>query len=120
MRYCAFTVNLGRCVGRCNTLNDLSNRVYVRNKKKKLILSLFNMITRVNQSKILTNHILCKCKPKFDGRIHINLNQKWNIDKCLVSVKIKKNTICAKEKIYLVPCSCSCKYGKYLGSIIDD
>ena len=31
-----FAVNLNRCVGSCNTLYDLSNRVCVPNKSKKI------------------------------------------------------------------------------------
>ena len=64
----AFAVKLDRCVGRCNTLNDLSNKVCVPNKTKDLNLNVFNMITRINESKTLTKHISCQCKCRFDGR----------------------------------------------------
>ena len=37
--YYPFAVNLDRCVGSCNTLNDLSNRVCVSNKTGHLNLS---------------------------------------------------------------------------------
>ena len=30
--YYLFSVKLDRCAGRCNTINDLSNKVYVPNK----------------------------------------------------------------------------------------
>ena len=33
--YYSFEVNLGRCVGSCNTFNDLSNKVFVPNKRFK-------------------------------------------------------------------------------------
>ena len=33
--YYPFDVELDRCVGSCNTLNDLSNKVCVPNEKKK-------------------------------------------------------------------------------------
>ena len=32
LRYYSFAVNLDRCVGICNTLNDLSNRMCIPNK----------------------------------------------------------------------------------------
>ena len=64
----AFAVILDRCVGSCNTLNDLCNKVCVPNKTEDLNLSVFNMITRINESKTLTKHIPCQCKCKFDGR----------------------------------------------------
>ena len=66
--YYPFTVKLDRCVGSCNTLNDLSNKVCVPNKTEDLNLSVFNMITGINESKTLTKHISCECKCRFDGR----------------------------------------------------
>ena len=68
-------VNLDRYVGSCNTLNDLSKRICVPNKKEDLNLNVFNIITGVNVSKILTKHISCKFECKFDGR-KCNSNQK--------------------------------------------
>ena len=53
-------VNLERYIGTCNTLNDLSKKVCVPNKTKKLNLSVFNIITGINASKTLTKHILCE------------------------------------------------------------
>ena len=66
--YYPFTVKLDKCVGSCNTLNDLSNKVCVPNKTEDLNLSVFNMITGINESKTLTKHISCECKCKFDER----------------------------------------------------
>ena len=63
-----FAVNLDRRMGSCNILNDLSNRVCVPNKTENLKLSVFNMITGINETKILTKHISCESKCKFDVR----------------------------------------------------
>ena len=57
--YYPFLFKLGRCVGSCKTLNDLSSKVYVPNKTKDLNLSIFNMIIGIIESKILTKHISC-------------------------------------------------------------
>ena len=56
-----FLVKLDRCVGSCNTLNDLSNKLCIPNKTKDLNLSMFNMMTGTNGSKTLTRYISCKC-----------------------------------------------------------
>ena len=48
LHYYPFAVKLDRCVGGCNTLNDLSNKVCVPNKTEDLNLSVFNMITGIN------------------------------------------------------------------------
>ena len=47
--YYPFVVKLDRCIGSCNTLNVLSNKVCVPNKREDLDLSVFNMITGVNE-----------------------------------------------------------------------
>ena len=39
--YCPFAVKLDRCVGSCNTLNDLSNKICIQNKTEDLNLSIF-------------------------------------------------------------------------------
>ena len=66
--YYPFAIKLGRCVGSCNTLNDLSNNVCLPIIAEDLNLSLFNIITGINESKTLTKHILCDCKCEFAGR----------------------------------------------------
>ena len=55
-------VNLDRCVGSCDTLNDLSNNKHVSNKTENLNLSVFNTIAGTNESQTLTKHISCVCK----------------------------------------------------------
>ena len=79
LHYYPFAVKLHRSVGSCNTLTDLSNEVCVPKKTEDLNLSVFNMITGINESK--TNHISCEWKWKFDGR-KCNSNQWWNNYKC--------------------------------------
>ena len=66
LHYYLFAVKLDKCVGSCNTLNDLSNKLCVLNKTADLNLSVFNMITGINGSKTLTKHISCECKCRFD------------------------------------------------------
>ena len=46
--YYQFPVKLDRCVGSCNTINDLSNKLCFPNKAKDLNLRVFNMITGIN------------------------------------------------------------------------
>ena len=49
----------------------LSNKVCVSNKTEDLNLSLFNINTGINESKILTKHIPCKIKCIFDGKKNV-------------------------------------------------
>ena len=66
--YYPFAVKLDRCAGSCNTINDLSNKACVLNKSEELNLSVFSMITRINESKTLSKHISCESKCKFDRK----------------------------------------------------
>ena len=47
-------------------MNYLVNKVYAMNKTEDLNLSVFNMITGINESKTLTKRISCECKSKLD------------------------------------------------------
>ena len=47
--YYPFAVKLDICVGSYNTLNDLYDEVYFRNKTEDLNLSVFNMVTGINE-----------------------------------------------------------------------
>ena len=58
---------------------------YVPNETEDLNLSIFNMFIGINESKTLTRYVSCKCKYKLDGS-KCNPNQKWNNDKCQLSV----------------------------------
>ena len=87
LRYYAFAVNLDRCTGSCNTLNDLSNKVCVSNKTEALNLNVLNMITGINESKTLTKHTSYERKYKFHDS-KCNLNWTWGMIKVGVSAKI--------------------------------
>ena len=83
--YYPFAVKLGRCVGKCNNLYDLSNKAGVPNKTEDLNLGMFNMITEINQLKTLTKHIPCECKYRFDERKCYS-GRMINVDLCVRNV----------------------------------
>ena len=62
LRYYPCVVNLDRCAGSCNTLDSLSRRVCVSNKTEDLNLHIFNITTKINESRTLTKQISWKCK----------------------------------------------------------
>ena len=96
LRYCPFVVDLDRCVGSCNTLNDSSNNVCVPNKTEELNLSMFNMVTGINESKTLAKHIACKCKCKLMVESVIQIKSRIMIN---VGANAK-NTIYVKKIIF--------------------
>ena len=89
-------VNLDRCNGSCNTLNDLSSKICVPGNTEDVNLNVFNIVTRINESKSLIKHISCGCKCKFDGKkvIHFKNGIKIFVD---VSVKIQQKNVYAKK-----------------------
>ena len=72
--YYPFTVKLDKCVGSCNTLNDLFDKLCVLNKTEDLNLNRFNMITGINELKTLTKHISCKWNFNLMQEIAIQIN----------------------------------------------
>ena len=111
--YYPFAINLDRCVGSFNILNDLSNKVCIPNKTEDLNLSVFNMITGINESKTLAKDISCECKFKFDGT-KCKSNQWWNNDK--YRCEYKKHHICEKDYVWNAA-TWNYENGKYLASI---
>ena len=112
--YYPFAAKSDRCVGSYNTLNDLSNKVCVPNKTEDLNLSVFNMITGINESKALKNI--------YHVNVNVNLmekkcnsNQWWNNDKCRCECK---KVMYVKKVMFGILLHCD--NGKYLASIIDD
>ena len=80
LQYYPFMDNLDRCNRSCNTFDDPSARICVPNKKEIVDINVFNMIKRINESKIL-KHISCDCTCKFD-EIRSSSDQKWKKELC--------------------------------------
>ena len=104
----------------CNTLNDLSSKLCIPNKTEDLNLGVFNIITGINESKILSKDVWCKCECKFGNR-RCNSNQNWNNGNCWCKCKNKKKTSCAQNRLFSWNlATCSCENGKYVWSNIFD
>ena len=85
--YYAFSVELDRCVGSCNTLNDLSNKTCISNKTEVLHLSVFNMFTETNESKTLQKIYHDNVNVDLMEEIFIQINGGITIN---VNVSVKK------------------------------
>ena len=75
LRYYPSSVNLDRCAGSCDTLDDLSSRVCNPNETEDLNLNIFNMTGWIKESKSLTRHISWKWECKFYSKT-CNSNKK--------------------------------------------
>ena len=61
--------------------NVLSLKICVPKQTKDVNVKPFNMIANKNEAKVMTEHISCDCKCKFNNTA-CNLNQKWNNKTC--------------------------------------
>ena len=80
---------------------NVTAKVCVPNKTKDLNVSFFNMIAAINESKIITKHVSCKCECKFRSR-KCNLSQKLQ--------NSKTTSMCEKYYIWITA-TCICKNG---------
>ena len=85
-------------------------------KIEDLNLSVFNMITWIDEWKILKKQISCECECRLEGR-KCNSDQWWNNDKCWC--ECKKRNVCEKDSVWN-RARCNCENGKYLASIMDN
>ena len=78
LHYYPFIPN--KCSGSCNSVEDLSTKIYVLSKTKDINVNVFNMITSINEAKTMMKHAPYDCKCKVNSTT-CNSNQKLNNDK---------------------------------------
>ena len=88
-------------------------------KTEDLNLHVFNMITRINKSKLFTQQIPCKCECKFDSREYSS-NQKWNDNKCWSKCKNPKKHHSYKTTIFGILLHVVARLGEYVERVIDN
>ena len=71
----SFMVNVNKCGGSCNTINNPYAWIHVPNKIKYISVKVFNVGSKWN--KILVQHELCGCKCRLNEDI-CNSKQKRN------------------------------------------
>ena len=76
-----FIVSLDKCNGNCNSVDNLSTKIYISSKTKVVNIKVVNMIKKENMKLKQKNKIyLGNFKCKFNSA-SCNLNQKWNISR---------------------------------------
>ena len=81
-----FTVSVNKYGGTCNTIDDPYASVCVPNKVKNITVKVFNLMSGVNETRLLVNHESCECKCGFNERV-CNSKQKRIIMNVGASVK---------------------------------
>ena len=80
--YYPFVISLDKCNGNCNkAIDDFSGKVCVPSKTEGVNVKVFNMMAKINETKVLVKHLSCDCKCKIDSKA-CNISQKWNNETC--------------------------------------
>ena len=92
------SIGLDRCNGTCNTLDDPSDRICVQNISDDVNLQAFKMITRINETNILTKFcMIVNVNLMVKNAIQIKIGITINVD---VSVKIEENVVYTKKIMF--------------------
>ena len=75
--YYPFMISLNKCSGKCDSIDDLSTKIYIPSKTKDRNVEVFNMTTNKKEAKTMLKHISCDCKCKLNSTT-CNSNKKVN------------------------------------------
>ena len=82
----AFTIEITKCSGNCNNINDPYANIWVPDTVKDLNVKVFNLMTLTNETRHMKWHESYKCICRLD-KIICNSKQQWNEDKCRCECK---------------------------------
>ena len=64
-----FSIETGKCSGSCNNINNAYTKLCVPDVVKNLSVTMFNLMSRTNETRQIEWHETCKCKCRLDGRV---------------------------------------------------
>ena len=76
-----FSININKCSGNCNNINNPYAKIYLPDVTKDLNVKVFNLMSRTNETRFIKWHEKCNCKGRLDV-IVCNNKQRWNKNKC--------------------------------------
>ena len=113
------SILINKCRGSCININDLYAKLCVPDVIKDMNIKVFNLISKINETKHVSWHETCTCKCRLDTRV-CNDKQRWSNDKyrCEWKELTDKGTF-DDEFIWdpsICECECdkSCDVGEYL------
>ena len=80
------SIKVNKCGGDCNTINDPKAKLCVPNIVKDMNIKVFNMLSRINETRKIVWHETCKCICRLISAI-CNDKQEWNENKCTFECK---------------------------------
>ena len=112
-----YNVQVNKCSGSCNTLNNSIEKLCVPIVIKGLNMKVYNFLTMLNETRNVLWHESCKCVCKLNSSV-CNNKQIWNSNTCRCDCN-EDFTGCAKGYTWnpsTCECQCDmwCKPGEYL------
>ena len=109
-----YSIKVNKCSGSCNNINDLYAKLCVPDIIKNRNVKVFNLISRINETRHIIWHEICKCICRLTASI-CNNKQVRNGDKCRCECKeLVDKGICDKGFIWN-PSTCECECDKSCG-----
>ena len=115
-----FSIEVNKCNGNCNNINDPNARICVPDIVIKLTVKIFNLMSITNETRSIKWHKKCKCICRLNGVI-CNNKQRWNKDKrrCDCKKLIDKG-VCNKGYVWNPSnCECECDKSCDVGDYLD-
>ena len=75
------SIDVNKYGGDCNTINDPMAKLCVPDIVKDMNIKVFNMLSRINETRKVVWHETCKCICRLTSAI-CNDKQEWNESKC--------------------------------------
>ena len=72
-----FSIETSKCSGSCNNINYPYAKICVPDVVKNLIVKVFNLMSRTNETRHIEWYEACKCECKFGANV-CNNKQRWN------------------------------------------
>ena len=115
-----YNVQVNKCSGSCNTLDNPIEKLCVPNVIKGLNMKVYDFLMRLNETRYVLWHESCKCICKLNSSV-CNKKQIWNSNtcRCLCNEDFTGIINCAKRYTWnpsTCKCQCDtwCKPGQYL------
>ena len=107
------SIKVNKCSGDCNNINDPMAKLCVPNIVKDMIIKVFNLLARINETRKIVWHETCKCVCRLTSAI-CNDRQGRNENKCRCECKEDLVSKLACDKRYIWnPSRCSCECDRY-------
>ena len=115
-----YNVQVNKCSGSCNTLDNPIEKICVPNVIKGLNMKVYNFFTMLNETRNVLWHESCKCVCKLNPSV-CNKKQIWNSNTCRCDCNEDFAGVVGCDKGYTrnpstCECQCDmwCKPGQYL------